>query len=369
MNPLLQTPLYREHTALHAKMAAFAGYHMPLHYGSPIQEHLAVRAQAGLFDVSHMGVFWVSGDESAALSFLQYITTNDVSALKEGAVQYSCLVDEEGRMIDDLLLYKMPAACPFRYMLVVNAGNISSDYAWLCKQSERFSRVVLQDVSQEWGTLALQGPAADALLARVFSDHRPLPRHTVSCISFLRTEIWLSATGYTGSGGYELYLPAPVAVPVWRALLEAGQDTLKPAGLVARDSLRLEMGYCLYGQDADSTTSPLEAGLGWITRLNKGDFIGRTALLHQKREGVGRHLVGFAMETKGIPRAGYPLLNPHQQPIGRVTSGGFSPSLRKGIGMGYVPTPHCKAGALLYVAIRDTPHAVRVTPPPFYRKH
>lgn len=363
----LRTPLYEEHVHLQAKMMPFSDYQMPLHYGSSVAEHLAVRAQVGLFDVSHMGNLFVYGPAHHALDFLQRVTTNDVSKLREGTVQYTCLLNEEAKVLDDLLLYKMPTHEEAAYMLVVNAANVSSDHAWLMAQCRGLD-VVVRDASHAWAILALQGPRADEILQRVSSSHKPLPNHTFAHRVLFNVPLFLSATGYTGSGGYELYVSADKAALLWRSLLAAGKAYgLQPVGLSARDSLRLEMGYCLYGNDIDRTTTPLEACLGWITKFNKGDFIGRTALLQQKKMGTQRCLVGFVMEEKSIPRAGYTLLSAEQQPIGKVTSGGFSPAMQQGIGMGYVTVAHRRADTPCYVSVRDTPRAARIVSFPIYK--
>ena len=368
-----RSPLHEAHVALRAQMIAFHGHSMPLHYGSSLAEHLAVREKAGLFDVSHMGKFFVSGADRDTLAFLQHVTTNDVSALGDFSAQYSCLTNEEGKMLDDLLVYKLAGAQGGYYMLVVNAANESRDWAWLERQrNQSHPSVRLTNESANLAILALQGPLADDILSSADASHEPLAYYTSARRCFLGVDIICSATGYTGSGGYELYVPAERAVFVWERLLATGREYgLQAAGLSARDSLRLEMGYCLYGNDADLTTTPLEAGLGWITKLRKGDFIGREALLRQKEAGLTRSLVGFVVEARGVPRAGYPLHCAKEggtkARIGTVTSGGFSPCLRKGIGMAYVPTAYRKPGTLLHLAIRGSRHAVRVRALPLHK--
>lgn len=343
---------------------------MPLHYGSSTEEHMAVRGRVGLFDLSHMGLFFVRGATRAdALHFLQRVTTNDLRTLQRPGAQYSCFVNGEGMMLDDLLLYRMPSDADAHYMLVVNAANISSDFDWLdAHRKASHPDIVLTNASAEMAILAIQGPLADDLLTRIDPTHQPLASHVVTYRTLLHANTLMSATGYTGSGGYELYLPAHRAVALWRALLTAGEACgLQVAGLAARDSLRLEMGYCLYGRDADATVTPLEAGLSWIVKWDKGHFVGKEALLAQRSAGLTRRLVGLIMDNKHIPRTGYPLQGEYQKEVGRVTSGGFSPTLRRGIGMGYVATPHHRIDTPLHVVIRGTPRAARVTPLPFYQ--
>jgi aminomethyltransferase len=355
------TPLFEEHVALGAKIVPFAGYRMPIQYPSGINaEHQAVRRAAGLFDVSHMGEFEVRGER--AEDFLQHVTTNDVSRLEEWQAQYSTLPREDGTLIDDLLVYRFPA----HFMLVVNASNRERDWEWISRYADRFG-VELRDRSDEVALLALQGPASEAILARL-SD-APLPE--IGYYRFRTGEVdgrpaVISRTGYTGEDGFELYLDAADAAAVWRRLLEVGRaDGLVPVGLGARDSLRLEMGYALYGNDLDDRRTPLEAGLGWVVKLDKGDFVGRDALRRQKAEGVRERLAGFRLTARGFPRHGYPV-RVDGRDAGTVTSGTLSPSLGAGIGMAYLPVEAAKPGTRVEVVIRDQAVPAEVVRPPFY---
>jgi aminomethyltransferase len=362
---LARTPLFDEHVSLGGKLVPFAGWEMPVQYPTGITaEHRAVRSAAGLFDVSHMGEFVVRGPQ--ALELLQHVTVNDVAQLEVGQAQYTALCYESGGVVDDLLVYRYAD----RYMVVVNASNLSKDWAWLSTHAASFD-VEIEDVSTGTALLALQGPAARSIL-------RPLADVDVDAVEYYRfTEGsvagvagTIAGTGYTGEDGFELYVPAADAVKVWRALLEAGRPTgLVPTGLGARDSLRLEMGYALYGNELDADHTPLEAGLGWITKLDdpsgKGDFIGRDALLRQKREGVPHRLVGLLLGERAFPRHGYAVVA-GGQPVGVVTSGTLSPSLGRGIALAYVPAEHAKAGTALQVDARGRLLDALVSRPPFY---
>jgi aminomethyltransferase len=358
---LKHTPLHDEHVALGGKIVPFAGYAMPVQYPTGITaEHRAVREAAGLFDVSHMGEFDVRGPD--ALALVQRISTNDASKLDIGQAQYSAMVDEEGGIIDDLIVYRFAD----HYMLVVNASNRSKDWAWVVAQAEGLD-VQLTDRSDEFALLALQGPRARDIL-------RPLVSVDLDGVGYYRftegevegTPAVISATGYTGEDGFELYLAADQAPSIWRRLLEVGAEHgLIAAGLGARDSLRLEMGYALYGNDLDAEHTPLEAGLGWITKLDKGEFTGREALLAQKERGIERRLVGLKLTERGFPRAGYPLVA-DGRPIGVVTSGIVSPSLGVGIAMGYVEAEFAAPGTEIAVEIRGSAVAAQVARPPFY---
>jgi aminomethyltransferase len=357
------TPLHEEHVRLGAKLVPFAGFHMPVQYPTGITvEHRAVREAAGLFDVSHMGEFEVRGDR--ALEFVQFVTTNDVSKLGVGQAQYSTLLGEEGTMLDDLLVYRFPDW----YMLVVNASNREKDFAWIARFADRFG-VQLRDISDQLSLLALQGPRAQAILGRLTSVDLESIRYyhfTEGLVDDRRAIV--SRTGYTGEDGFELYLENGDAAPVWRALLEAGREEgLIPAGLGSRDSLRLEMGYALYGNDLDERRTPLEAGLGWIVKLDKGDFVGRDALVKQRETGVAERLAGFRLLERGFPRHGYPI-QVDGQPAGEVTSGVLSPSLGEGIGMAYLPVSSAKAGSRVEVVIRGQPIPAEVVRPPFYTR-
>ena len=361
---LKYTPLTEVHVALNAKMAPFAGYAMPISYEGVSVEHKTVREAVGIFDVSHMGEFLVTGPK--ALELLQYVTTNDVAKLAIGQAQYSCLPNTKGGIVDDLLIYKIAEE---KYLLVVNASNIEKDFLWI--QQHNTVGAELRNLSDEYALLAIQGPKATAAI-------QPLTSTKLSEIPYYHFEVSdfagfphviISATGYTGSGGFEIYCKNEEAPKIWNSVLEAGAEFgIRPAGLAARDTLRLEMGYCLYGNDIDETTSPIEAGLGWITKFSKGDFVNKSSLLDQKSNGVSRHLIGFEIQEKGIPRQGYSLFDADGNEIGHVTSGTMSPTLQKGIGLGYVVSEHRKAGSEIYVGIRNKKIKAKVCRPPFYKK-
>ncbi|MDQ3557307.1 MAG: glycine cleavage system aminomethyltransferase GcvT [Gemmatimonadota bacterium] len=358
---LRRTPLHAEHAALGAKLVPFAGYEMPIQYPTGITaEHQAVRRAAGLFDVSHMGEVEVHGPD--ALRFVQHVTTNDASRLGVGQAQYSTLPREDGTLLDDLLVYRLPE----HYLLVVNGSNRERDVEWLRHHTSDFD-VELRDRSDEIALLALQGPHAERILQRVTEDEIGSIRY----YHFRQGQVaglpaLISRTGYTGEDGFELYVAAKDAAPLWRALLEEGApDGLVPAGLGCRDSLRLEMGYALYGNDLDDGTTPLEAGLGWVTRLDKGHFVATDALRRQKEQGAERRLVGFRLRERGFPRTGYPVLVNGER-VGTVTSGVLSPSTGEGIGMAYVPVGASKPGTELEVEIRGRPVPAEVVRPPFY---
>lgn len=358
---LKHTPLFDEHVALGAKIVPFAGFEMPVQYPSGITaEHKAIREAAGLFDVSHMGEFVVGGPD--ALALIQRVTVNDASKIEVGQAQYSAMCLGGGGVVDDLIVYRFQD----RYMLVVNAANHEKDLSWIRGHASGLD-VTLDDHSDATALLALQGPTAREIL-------RPLAGIDVDDVKYYRflegsvagLPAVISGTGYTGEDGFELYVDAEAAVPVWRALLKAGQRTgLVPAGLGARDSLRLEVGYALYGNDLDEQHTPLEAGLGWITKLDKGDFVGRDVLIRQKDEGVQRRLVGLRLTAKGFPRPGYPILS-DGAPVGVVTSGTLSPSLGYGIAMGYVPAALAKAETPLAIDVRGRALSAVVQRPPFY---
>ncbi|MFN6943654.1 MAG: glycine cleavage system aminomethyltransferase GcvT [Cytophagaceae bacterium] len=349
------------HKASGAKMVPFAGFLMPVKYSSELEEHNAVRNKVGIFDVSHMGEFFVKG--FGALDFIQRTTSNDASKLSIGKVQYSTLTNDSGGIIDDLLVYKIQED---EYMLVVNAGNIEKDFQWLSRQPIHEAK--LSNHSDYISLFALQGPFASELLQKITKTDLK----SMSYYSFQTGEVGgianviVSATGYTGAGGFELYVKNEHAEDLWKKIIAAGNEfDLKPCGLGARDTLRLEMGYCLYGNDINEETTPLEAGLGWITKFSK-DFIGKTPLLKQKEEGVKRKLVGFKMTERGIPRGGYELLNTSGTSIGQVTSGTQSPSLGIGIGMGYVTSENAIPGKEILVRVRNKDIKAEVTKMPFY---
>ena len=357
MDDLLRTPLYDQHVALAGKIVPFAGYAMPVQYPTGITgEHLAVRESAGLFDVSHMGEFEVRGP--GALDLIQAVTINDASRIEVGQAQYSAMVQADGGLLDDLIVYRFAD----RWMLVVNASNRAKDWEWIADRSADFD-VELVDRSDEIGLIALQGPKSRSLLAGLTdTDLDGIGYYRFAEGSVAGVEGVISATGYTGEDGFELYLPAAGSEAVWTALVSAGAV---PAGLGARDSLRLEMGYALYGNDLDEDHTPLEAGLGWITKLDKGDFVGREALRLQKERGVERRLVGLRLTERGFPRPGYEIARDGDAE-GVVTSGTSSPSLGCGIAMGYVPADWAKPGTEVAVIIRGKPVAAVVQRPPFY---
>lgn len=356
------TPFLHKHLELGAKMAEFAGYNMPISYTGINDEHLAVRNNAGIFDVSHMGEFILKGPK--ALDLIQSVTSNDASKLSEGQAQYSCLPNEKGGIVDDLLVY-----CIRKhevYMLVVNASNIEKDWKWIKHHN---TEVEMEDISSRTCLLAVQGPQATRILQPLTSmDLMNLKYYNFVKGTFAGVNnVLISATGYTGAGGVEIYFEDKndSANIIWDAIFTAGKPQgLKAAGLAARDTLRLEMGYCLYGNDIDDTTSPLEAGLGWITRLTK-PFVGRELIEKKKKEGIQRKLVGFELLEKGIPRHGYEIKDFSGMQIGEVTSGTQSPSLNKAIGLGYVREPFSNLDAKIYIKIRDKLLQARVVKLPF----
>jgi aminomethyltransferase len=357
------TPFTEKHIALGAKMAEFAGYNMPISYGGINQEHQAVRNYAGLFDVSHMGEFVVKGNQ--ALNLIQRLTTNDASILTTGKAQYSCFTNNEGGIIDDLLVYCLEQNKA--YMLVVNASNIQKDWQWL--QQHNTDGAELNDISEKTCLLAIQGPKATNIVQSLTAaDILNLPYYTFVKTVFAGVDnVLISATGYTGAGGVEIYFEDinEHAHKIWDALFEIGTPQgLQPIGLGARDTLRLEMGFCLYGNDITDTTSPLEAGLGWITKLAK-NFTAQPIIANLKAQGIKRKLVGFEMVEKGIPRQHYPIKDAAGCLIGEVSSGTQSPSFQKAIGMGYVNTEHASLGSEIFIAIRDKLVKATVVKMPF----
>jgi len=359
--PLRQTPLHAAHLRHQGKMVPFAGFEMPVQYPTGIRtEHAAVREAAGLFDVSHMGEFEIEGPD--ALALIQRVTINDASKVEVGQAQYSAMVNEDGFVLDDLIIYRFED----RWWMVVNAANRTKDLAWVIHHAEDMD-VQVTDRSDEIALLALQGPKARAILAGL----TPLDLDEVGYYRFAEGEVAgvsgvVSATGYTGEDGFELYMPAAEAESLWDALIDAGSEHgLIPAGLGARDTLRLEVGYALYGNDLDESHTPLESALGWITKLDKGEFVGREALAAQKERGVEQRLVGLRLTERGIPRPGYSILV-DGEPTGVVTSGTMSPSLGEGIALGYVPVSHAKAGSEIAVDIRGRAIPGVVQRPPFY---
>jgi aminomethyltransferase len=354
------TALTPKHIALGAKMVPFAGYNMPVQYAGINAEHETVRKAVGVFDVSHMGEFILKGDK--ALELIQKVTSNDASKLHDGKVQYSCLPNEDGGIVDDLLVYRIDDKT---YMLVVNASNIEKDWNWISKYNNM--GVEMKDISDRTTLLAIQGPkAAEALQSLTDVDLGSMEYYTFKKGKFAGIDnVVISATGYTGAGGFEIYFDNQHADEIWDKVFAAGDKFgIKPIGLGARDTLRLEMGFCLYGNDIDDTTSPLEAGLGWITKFTK-EFTNSAALQQQKEAGVGRKLVGIEMVDRGIPRHDYEITDAHGNTIGKVTSGTQSPSLQKPIGMGYVKTEFAKEGTEIFVKIRDNQIKATVVKPPF----
>jgi glycine cleavage system T protein len=357
------TPFTEKHKALGAKMAEFAGYNMPISYSGINDEHAAVRNNAGVFDVSHMGEFILKGEH--ALDLIQRVTSNDASKLTVGKAQYSCLPNEQGGIVDDLLVYCIEENKV--YMLVVNASNIEKDWNWISKFNT--NHVEMHNISAKTCLLAIQGPNATKILQPLTDlDILNLKYYTFAKGKFAGVDnVLISATGYTGAGGVEIYFEDKDghADKIWNAIFEAGAPHgIKPIGLGARDTLRLEMGFCLYGNDIDDTTSPLEAGLGWITKFTK-DFTARPILEKQKAEGITRKLVGFEMIDKGIPRHQYDIKNAEGKKIGFVTSGTQSPSLQKAIGMGYVEVAYAGLDTEVYVAVRDKLLKAKVVKFPF----
>lgn len=350
------------HQDLGGKMVDFAGFNMPVQYEGLKVEHLHVREKVGVFDVSHMGEFFVSGKGS--LDFLQKTCSNDVAKLSPGKIQYSCLPNKDGGIVDDLLVYCLGEE---EYLLVVNASNIDKDYQWL--DSHRPEGVKLDDQSDDWSLFAVQGPkASQALQSITETDLANMKYYTFEMGQIDGNEALISATGYTGAGGFEIYVKNENALAVWEAIFKAGADfDIKPIGLGARDTLRMEMGFCLYGNDIDDSTSPLEAGLGWITKFNK-NFINSDALQTQKELGLNRRLTGFIMEDRGIPRKGYRILNTEGEEIGVVTSGTQSPSLNKAIGLGYLNKPYNAPDTEIYIEVRNKTLKAIVKKPPFIGK-
>jgi len=355
-----RTALFHRHVDLGAKMVPFAGFEMPIQYSSIIEEHSVVRERVGLFDLSHMGEFEIGG--SGARQFLQKVTINDVARLEVGQAQYTAICNENGGIIDDCVLYRRDED----YLLVVNVSNILKDYDWL--KEHQTENVLLRDVSDETTLIAVQGPDSHALLKNLNCDPwiGALSFYHHQETTFDSVTILCARTGYTGELGYELYLSNDDADRLWNALTAAGDSFgVKPVGLGARDTLRLEMGYVLYGNELDESTSPLEAGLGWITKLDQESFIGRDAILRLKSAGISRKLVAFEMEERGIPRNGYPILRDGAQ-VGQVTSGTFSPSLKKGIGIGFVEAEYGKPGSRVEISIRDAGIGAVIVKPPFW---
>lgn len=363
-----RTPLHGRHLRMGARMVPFAGYEMPIQYAGIVEEHLAVRRNAGIFDVSHMGELFVTGPHAA--EFVQSIVTNDVDRLHDGRAMYTVMCREDGGILDDLIVYRFSSE---RYMLVVNAVNREKDLSWLIQHNAE--KALIDDQSDEIALIAVQGPNCTDIVERVtgesleglkFYHFRPLSDPTFFQCRFAV----VSQTGYTGEHGFEIYCDADRAPVVWDALLEAGEPSgLTPAGLGARDTLRIEAGFCLYGNEITESTNPLEAGLGWLTRLEKGPFIGKQALERIRSDGPGRRLVAFCMLDRAVPRSGYPILDASGSEVGIVTSGTQSPVLGRGIGMGYVPndSTFTKIGSAIAISVRGRPFAAEIVKPPFHK--
>ncbi|MGZ0017375.1 glycine cleavage system aminomethyltransferase GcvT [Yeosuana sp. AK3] len=357
------TALTSTHEALGAKMVPFAGFNMPVQYEGVNAEHETVRNAVGVFDVSHMGEFLIEGEH--ALELIQKVTSNDASKLTIGKAQYSCLPNDHGGIVDDLIVYKVKE---LTYLLVVNASNIEKDWNWI--QSKNDVGASMRNLSDEYSLLAIQGPkAVEAMQSLSSHDLAAIPFYHFIVGDFAGIEhVIISATGYTGSGGFEIYCKNSEVKQVWDKVFEAGASYgIKPIGLAARDTLRLEMGYCLYGNDIDDTTSPIEAGLGWVTKFSK-KFINSEALETEKLQGPKRKLVAFELDERGVPRHGYAIVDENGNNIGEVTSGTMSPSLGKGIGLGYVPTAFSDVNSKIYIQIRKNAIPATVVKLPFFKK-
>ncbi len=364
------TPFTKYHIALGAKMVPFAGYNMPIEYSGINDEHITVREKLGVFDVSHMGEVWVKGPN--ALNFIQYVTSNDAAALINGKVQYSCFPNGIGGIVDDLLVYRVDVET---YLLVINAANIDKDWKWLCQQAPKFNLTPgkeLYNASDEIAQLAIQGPLALKAMQKLTSEPvEDMEYYTFKKIQFAGIDgVIFSTTGYTGAGGCEIYCANEDAEKLWEAVMEAGAEFgIKPIGLGARDTLRLEMGFCLYGNDITDSTSPLEAGLGWITKFaDHKNFIDKDYMLELKEAGLTRKLVGFEMIDRGIPRQHYEIVDEEGEVIGEVTSGTMSPMMKVGIGMGYVKTIYSKPDTEVYISIRGKNLKAKVVKLPIYKK-
>lgn len=358
------TALTHIHESLGAKMVPFAGYNMPVQYEGVNAEHETVRNSVGVFDVSHMGEFLISGEN--ALALIQKVTSNDASTLEIGKAQYSCLPNNEGGIVDDLIVYKIKEE---QYLLVVNASNIDKDWDWIVSNNNDFG-ATMKNLSDDYSLLAIQGPkAVEAIQSLTSIDLSAIKYYHFEVADFAGIEnVIISATGYTGSGGFEIYCKNSEVEQVWNKVFEAGKAFgIKPIGLAARDTLRLEMGFCLYGNDINDTTSPIEAGLGWITKFTK-EFTNSTKLKAQKEAGVTKKLVGFEMIERGIPRHDYEIVDANGNNIGSVTSGTQAPSLGKAIGMGYVKTEFAGLDSEIFISIRDKKISAKVVKMPFYKK-
>lgn len=359
-----KTQLNDKHEALGAKMVGFAGFNMPVQYEGVKAEHETVRNAVGVFDVSHMGEFLITGPN--ALELIQKVTTNDASVLTKGRAQYSCMPNGKGGIVDDLIIYCFEEG---KYLLVVNASNIDKDWNWI--DAHNTMGADMRNLSDDYSLLAIQGPkAVESMQSLTSIDLAEIKYYHFEVADFAGIEhVIISATGYTGSGGFEIYCKNDQVDQVWDKVMEAGADFgIKPIGLAARDTLRLEMGFCLYGNDIDDTTSPLEAGLGWITKLAKDDFNDKAFLAKQKEEGITKRLVAFEMIDRGIPRHDYPILDTEGNTIGRVTSGTMSPSMNIGIGLGYVEIAHKAIDNEIMIKIRNKSVRAKIVKLPFYKK-
>lgn len=348
------------HKDLGAKMVPYAGFEMPVQYAGVNQEHLVVRNGVGVFDVSHMGQFFIKGPE--ALELLQYIGSNDASKVKVGQAQYICLTNEKGGIVDDLIIYRMSED---EWMLVVNASNIDKDWEWINKHN-KFD-VEIENRSDQLSLLAIQGPKAiEAMQSLTDENLAEIPFYNFKVAEFAGAkDVIISATGYTGSGGFEIYFDNQYAEMMWEKVMEAGKDFgIEPCGLAARDTLRLEKGFCLYGNEINEDISPLEAGLGWITKLNK-DFIGKDVIAQQKENGIEKKLIGFKLIERGVPRQDYKILDENENEIGVVTSGTQSPVLKEGIGMGYVKTDLAEVGNQILIQVRNKTIKAEIVKTPF----
>lgn len=363
------TPFKEFHVELGAKMVPFAGWEMPIEFSGINDEHETVRTKMGVFDVSHMGEIWVNGPN--ALAFLQYVTSNDVAALADGKIQYSYFPNGKGGIVDDFLVYRFNQE---KYLLVINAGNTPKDWEWLQSHAAKFNLTIGKDLvnaSDDFAQLAVQGPLALKAMQKLTQEPvEDMEYYTFKSIEFAGAkDVIFSITGYTGAGGCEIYCAKEDAHKIWKAVFEAGEEFgVKPIGLGARDTLRLEMGFCLYGNDIDEETSPLEAGLGWITKfVDHKDFIDKDILLEQKNRGLERRLIAFEMIDRGIPRKDYEIANADGETIGVVTSGTMSPMMKKGIGMGYVQTGNAKTGTEIFIKVRNKLLKAVVVKPPIYK--
>ena len=364
------TPFTKFHHEMEARMVPFAGFNMPVEYAGITDEHIAVRNGIGVFDVSHMGEFWVTG--ASSLDFLQYITTNDVSSLFDGKIQYSCFPNGRGGIVDDLLVYRF---APEKYLLVVNASNINKDFDWCAKQAVRFGLVPgidLVNASDGIAQLAVQGPLAIKAMQKLTATPiEDMEYYSFKILEFAGiSDVIFSTTGYTGAGGCEIYVNNEEGPKLWNAVFEAGKEfDIRPVGLGARDTLRLEMGFCLYGNDINDHTSPIEAGLGWIIKFSDSkDFIDKAFLLKQKEKGVEKRLKGFMMIDRGIPRQHYEVVSATGENIGEVTSGTMSPMMKQGIGMAYLNKGYWKPDTEIFIRIRNKDLKARIVNMPIYNK-